>query len=76
MLKKKIFETYIKSKESKCCSERAWNNWKLFDENGDIVHYDVIFPDVSRVFRRPYDISKDDFSLLKNLFNRKRKTNL
>ncbi len=76
MLKKKVYENYIRNKESKCCSERAWNNWNLYDENGQLVNFDVIYPDVSRVFRRPYDISKEDFPSLKNLFNRKRQTNL
>lgn len=74
MLKKNIYEFYMKDKLSTCCAERSWNNWVLTSEKK--VEIDVLIPDVSRVFHRPYDLSKSDFSYLKNLFNRKRKTNL
>lgn len=75
MLKKNIYEFFLKDKLSTCCAERAWNNWVLGtkEEKPDV---DVIIPDVSRIFHRPYDLSKSDFSYLKSLFNRKRKTNL
>ena len=77
MMKKNIYESYMKNKLKTCCNDRAWNNWKLSDESGkELTNFEVIIPDVSRVFRRPYDHSKNDFSYLKNLFNRKRKTNL
>lgn len=76
MLKKKIYETYMKGKLASCCSERVWNEWRLKDESGNVKKMEVIIPDVSRIFRRPYDLSKSDFSFLKSLFNRKRKTNL
>ncbi len=75
MLKKNIYEFFLKDKLSTCCAERAWNNWVLGtkEEKPDV---DVIIPDVSRIYHRPYDLSKSDFSYLKSLFNRKRKTNL
>jgi hypothetical protein len=76
MLKKSVYEAYMAGRLKECCSERAWNNWALVDASGQRTQMDVIIPDVSRVFRRPYDLSKSDFSYLKNLFNRKRKTNL
>ena len=74
MLKKTIYDHYMKDKLSSCCAERAWNNWALSTEKK--LELDVLIPDVSRVFHRPYDLSKSDFSFLKSLFNRKRKTNL
>lgn len=74
MLKRNIYDLYIKDKLSKCCAERSWNNWILGNEQRPDL--DVLIPDVSRIFHRPYDLSKNDFSYLKNLFNRKRKTNL
>ena len=77
MLKRSVYEKYMQNKLGYCCGDRAWNNWLLIDDtNGKKVELDVIVPDVSRVFRRPYDLSTSDFSYLKNLFNRKRKTNL
>ncbi len=77
MLKKSLFNKHMKNKLSTCCADRAWNNWELIDQaTGKQIQLDVLIPDVSRVFRRPYDLSRIDFPLLKNLFNRKRKTNL
>jgi hypothetical protein len=76
MIKRSIYEDYIENKVEQCCSERAWNNWSLQDDKNETVIFDVIMPDVSRVYHRPYDISKADFSYLENLFNRKRNTNL
>jgi hypothetical protein len=73
MLKRDIWTKYMEDKLSQCCGQRAWHNWKL-DESP--TKLDVLIPDVSRVFRRPYDISSEDYPVLKDLFNRKRKTNL
>ena len=75
MLKKNIFDIYMKEKLNECCIERSWNNWNLLN-NKQAIELEVLIPDVSRVFHRPYDLSKSDFSYLKSLFNRKRKTNL
>lgn len=74
MLKRTVYETYLKGKLNSCCLQRAWYNWKLVDDPSKEL--DVLVPDVSRVFRRPYDISSPDFNFLSNLFNRRRKTNL
>jgi hypothetical protein len=76
MLKRAVFEKYMLNKLEKCCNDRAWNNWILTDDNNKAVNFEVLMPDVSRVFHRPYDISKGDFEYLSSLFNRKRKTNL
>ena len=77
MLKRDIYEKYMKNDPKKCCSSRAWYNWKLHNsETNQIERFDVLIPDVSRIFRRPYDISSDDYPFLNSLFNRKRKTNL
>ena len=77
MLKREIYDKYMKDDLKKCCSERAWNNWKLYNrETNQIDRYSVLVPDVSRIFRRPYDISSEDYPILNSLFNRKRKTNL
>lgn len=76
MLKKSVYMSYMKDKLDTCCKGRVWNNWNLTDAAGKPANLEVIIPDVSRVFRRPYDLSKNDFGYLKSLFNRKRKTNL
>ncbi len=76
MLKKSVYEKYMAGNLKKCCSKRVWDNWDLRDATGSEAQMDVIIPDVSRVFRRPYDLSNSDFNYLKNIFNRKRKTNL
>lgn len=77
MLKRSAYEKYMKNNLYKCCAERAWYNWKTINqETNKPDEVDVLIPDVSRSFRRPYDISSIDYSFLNNLFNRKRKTNL
>ncbi|CAF0720231.1 unnamed protein product [Brachionus calyciflorus] len=77
MLKRSVYEKYIKNSFFECCNTRVWYDWKLKDKTTNKpIEFDVIIPDVSRVFRRPYDISSEDYSYLNNLFNRKRKTNL
>ncbi|RNA19337.1 O-linked-mannose beta-1-2-N-acetylglucosaminyltransferase 1-like [Brachionus plicatilis] len=77
MLKKSVYDVYIKDSFYDCCSNRAWYNWNLIDKKTkQSVVMDVLVPDVSRSFRRPYDISSDDYSFLNNLINRKRRTNL
>jgi len=77
MLKRSAYDKYMKANLAKCCSRRAWYNWKTIDTKSDQEEtVDVLVPDVSRVFRRPYDISSDDFSFLDKLFKQKRKTNL
>ena len=77
MLKRSVYETYMKNHLKACCSERVWYNWKLSSPGTKKnPAFDVLMPDVSRIFRRPYDISSDDFDFVNSLFNRKRKTNL
>lgn len=75
MLKRSVYDTYLKGKLNTCCAQRAWYNWLIANDDPS-KHFDVLIPDVSRVFRRPYDISSKDFRFLSNLFNRRRKTNL
>lgn len=76
MIKRSAYESFLKGKLNTCCNKRSWYNWILKNAKGETVSMDVLVPDVSRVFRRPYDISSSDFSFLNNLFNRRRKTNL
>lgn len=77
MLKRTVYDKFMRNRLAMCCSERAWYSWKTLDlETSNSVQVDVLMPDVSRVFRRPYDISSFDYPFLNNLFNRKRKTNL
>ena len=77
VLKRDFYEKYLKNQLKTCCSERVWHNWKVIDPNSKKnVKFDILVPDVSRIFRRPYDISSTDYPLLSQLFNRKRKTNL
>lgn len=77
MLKRSVYEKYMKDSLNTCCNKRVWYNWDLIDPTTkNKVNLDVLYPDISRVFRRPYDISSEDYIYLNNLFNRKRKTNL
>lgn len=77
MLKRAVYERFMKAELTSCCNKRAWYNWDLIDPaTKKPLKVDVLMPDVSRVFRRPYDVSSHDFIYLSNLFNRRRKTNL
>jgi hypothetical protein len=70
LLKKTVYEKYMKNNFQNCCKNRVWHNWNI--EKG---LYSLI-PDVSRSYRRPYNGINSDRSFLDNLLNRQRKTNL
>jgi hypothetical protein len=78
MLKRSVYETYLKDNLKTCCQQRVWYNWKLLNKKNENKEekLDVLVPDISRVFRKPYDISSKDYSYLNNLLNRRRQTNL
>ena len=86
MLKRDYYDKHMRSSLNECCSQRAWYNWRHVADKttktttsslqDDANTVDVLVPDVSRVYRRSYDISSSDFTFLSDLFNRKRKTNL
>lgn len=75
MLKKSIYEKYLKGKWNTCCMNRAWDNWLLNINEQNNVFYTLI-PDVSRSYRRAYNSINADFAYIDNLFNRQRQTNL
>eukprot|EP00914_Ancora_sagittata_P000465 GHVO01001225.1.p1 GENE.GHVO01001225.1~~GHVO01001225.1.p1 ORF type:complete len:168 (-),score=21.11 GHVO01001225.1:419-901(-) len=54
-----------------CCHARSWDGWTGFSSD-----LEMIFPDVSRVYRRPYEGLSEQGDLLKQLFNRPRVTNM
>nr|KAG5694240.1 hypothetical protein BaRGS_021555 [Batillaria attramentaria] len=55
-----------------CCSRRAWDGWRF---RGD-GHYEILMPDVSRVFRQPYQGAKRETELMMELFLKPRATSL
>lgn len=73
LLKRSVFETYMKSRMSICCSGRVWEGWGL---GGEDVVGEIIVPDVSRIYRQPYQTWNTDEDYLTELFNKPRLTNL
>ena len=51
---------------------RSWDGWL----NGKLQGREMIIPDVSRVYRRPYEGLSEQAEFLTELFNRARHTNL
>lgn len=72
LIKKTVYERFMKNKLENCCNNRVWYKWRI-DSNDKIYS---LMPDVSRSYRRPYSGINSDRSFLENLFNRARKTNL
>lgn len=70
LLKKSYYESYIKNNFEACCSKRAWNGWQI-QEN-----FEILTPDVSRVFRRPFDGLSQQANMLSELLNKERVTNM
>ncbi|OWF45264.1 Protein O-linked-mannose beta-1,2-N-acetylglucosaminyltransferase 1 [Mizuhopecten yessoensis] len=73
LLKRSVYDTYMKDHMSTCCSQRVWNSWALAGE--DVVG-EILVPDVSRVYRQPYQTWNTDEDYLTELFNKPRLTNL
>ena len=51
---------------------RSWDGWQI----GQAGHYEMLVPDTSRVYRRPYEGLAEDGDLLAELYNRERVTNM
>ncbi|KAK3604443.1 hypothetical protein CHS0354_031746 [Potamilus streckersoni] len=71
MLKKSVFDKYMKGKMKACCSERTWYGWSI----NSPVAAEVLVPDVSRVYRQPYESARPEDQDLIHLFHRPRLTN-
>ncbi|CAH1783634.1 unnamed protein product [Owenia fusiformis] len=69
MLKREFYDTYMKDKLQECCSSRTWDGWLNQQEKG----IELVVPDVSRVYRRPYEGMSDQAGLLQQLFNRQKR---
>lgn len=70
LIRRSFYEKYIQKSFASCCSKRVWDLW-IFDETTTFL-----MPDVSRVFRKPFDSNRVQDKHLQELFNRKRKTSL
>ncbi|XP_061178823.1 protein O-linked-mannose beta-1,2-N-acetylglucosaminyltransferase 1-like isoform X2 [Saccostrea echinata] len=68
LLKRSVFESQMKSAMEKCCNKRSWDSWTLKTPG------EMLVPDVSRVFRLPYQSSNDANNYLENLFYKPRLT--
>lgn len=68
LLKRSVYKSQMKSNMEKCCQQRSWDSWTL-KQSGE-----MLVPDVSRVFRLPYQSASDDDSYLENLFYQPRLT--
>ncbi|PVD24594.1 hypothetical protein C0Q70_15078 [Pomacea canaliculata] len=55
-----------------CCTKRAWHGWRYGQEG----HFEILMPDVSRVFRQPYQGAGREADFLRELFLRPRTTSL
>lgn len=71
LVKKKALENMVLS-WSECCKGRAWDGWRF---RGD-GHFEILMPDVSRVFRQPYQGAGRETELLMELFLKPRATSL
>lgn len=72
LLRKSFYDSEMKGKLEVCCENRTWNGWL----NNRKEELEMIIPDVSRVYRRPYEGSTGQLDLLQELLNRPRATNL
>ncbi|XP_056000874.1 protein O-linked-mannose beta-1,2-N-acetylglucosaminyltransferase 1-like isoform X2 [Ostrea edulis] len=68
LIKRSVFESQMKGAMDKCCQKRSWDSWTLKNSG------EMLVPDVSRVFRLPYQSANDGDSYLENLFYRPRLT--
>ena len=70
MMKMSVFWKAINGKADLFSKIRAWDGWNIS------VHGELLVPDVSRVYRQPYEGSNKDEDFLTELFNTHRVTNL
>lgn len=75
MLKMSVYKQRIKDNLKSCCNVRAWLSWSLPPSNNSEEN-DMLVPDVSRVYRFPYEGVGEDEQYLSTLFNRPRNTNM
>ncbi|XP_062592751.1 protein O-linked-mannose beta-1,2-N-acetylglucosaminyltransferase 1-like isoform X2 [Saccostrea cucullata] len=68
LLKRSVYESQMKNAMDKCCNKRSWDSWTLKSPG------EMLVPDVSRVFRLPYQSSNDANNYLENLFYKPRLT--
>ncbi|XP_033745056.1 protein O-linked-mannose beta-1,2-N-acetylglucosaminyltransferase 1-like isoform X2 [Pecten maximus] len=73
LLKRSVYDTYMKNRLSICCVGRVWEDWGLA---GDDVVGEILIPDVSRIYRQPYQTWNTDEDYLTELFNKPRLTNI
>ncbi|KAK2188800.1 hypothetical protein NP493_121g04006 [Ridgeia piscesae] len=71
LLKRTFYDENMKNKMTECCGTRAWHGWF----KGQLAGREMIVPDVSRAYRRPYEGLSDEAAFLTELFNRPRVTN-
>lgn len=74
LMKMSVFWDGIVGKEELFSYTRAWDGWKIPVVNTS--RDEMLVPDVSRVFRHPYEGSSKDEDYLVELFNTHRITNL
>ncbi|CAD5116276.1 DgyrCDS5183 [Dimorphilus gyrociliatus] len=70
LLKRSYYEAFMQKNFEECCSKRSWNTWDIQ------AGYEVLVPDVSRVFRRPFDGLSQQANMLSEFLNRDRVTNI
>ncbi|XP_045167316.2 protein O-linked-mannose beta-1,2-N-acetylglucosaminyltransferase 1-like [Mercenaria mercenaria] len=75
MIKMTAYTERMKGGLKSCCNERAWYGWSLPMYNQSHAGY-MLVPDVSRVYRYPYQGFNSDEDYLVSLFNKPRETNL
>jgi beta-1,2-N-acetylglucosaminyltransferase len=72
LLKRSFYDLNMKDNMAKCCLKRSWDGWFV----GSLGEHEMVVPDVSRVYRRPYEGLSEQADMLTELFNRPRLTNL
>ncbi|ELU14958.1 hypothetical protein CAPTEDRAFT_220050 [Capitella teleta] len=77
LLKRSFYEAAMKGKMDACCHLRSWDGWSFSSPTSDLqAAPEMVVPDVSRVYRRPYEGLSEQADFLKQLFNRPRVTNM
>ena len=74
LMKMSVFWNGLKGNAEVFGKNRAWDGWRIPFLN--MSHGEMLVPDVSRVFRQPYEGSNNDEDYLVDLFNTHRVTNL
>ncbi|XP_070192367.1 protein O-linked-mannose beta-1,2-N-acetylglucosaminyltransferase 1-like isoform X3 [Littorina saxatilis] len=72
LVKKKAMAALTDSFPQCCTNSRAWHGWKFEGEG----HFEILMPDVSRVFRQPFHGIGQEEVFMTDLFLRPRTTSL